>query len=261
MQGSKPGGRGPSGTASTAEPIVAQVPRHQRRRRDVAPLAVRGCSGALHKSVEPDRSPRSARVRPPRASASCPPSPTYPWAMPRRGAPVQHVPAVRFPFPLRLSPHRTVSPRSGPSTSPRRMAWSRRPAARQARRPGAAGCSTCRSGGWRGAAGPATWEMTTMRRTTTLVALATFPSFPFLFSLAWCRKTASKRRRRCRNVWGVGWGRSLSALALESQRLALAHHSRRRSMCGGEARDGRVGQQINVRRGRVIPLGHVGKLQ
>ena len=136
-----------------------------RRRRDVAPLAVRGCSGALHKSVEPERSPRSARVRPPRAWASCPPSPTCPRAMPRRGAPVQHVPAVRFPFPLRLSPHRTVSPRSGPSTSPRRMAWSRRPAARQARRPGTAGCSTCRSGGWRGAAGPATWEMATMRPT------------------------------------------------------------------------------------------------
>ena len=56
----------------------------------------------------------------------------------------------------------TVSPRSGPSTSPRRRAWSRRPAARRARRPGTAGCSTCRSGGWRGAAGPATWEMATM---------------------------------------------------------------------------------------------------
>ena len=162
LQGSKPGGRGPSGTASTAEHAVARVARRQRRRRDVAPSAVRGCSGALRKSVQPDRSPRSARVRPPRASASCPPSPTCPRAMPRRGTPVQHVPAVRFPFPLRLSPHRTVSPRSGPSTSPRRRAWSRRPAARPARRPGAAGCSTCRCGGWRGAAGPATWEMTTM---------------------------------------------------------------------------------------------------
>ena len=56
----------------------------------------------------------------------------------------------------------TVSPRSGPSTSPRRRAWSRRPAARPARRPGAAGCPTCRCGGWRGAAGPAAWEMATM---------------------------------------------------------------------------------------------------
>ena len=55
-----------------------------------------------------------------------------------------------------------MSPWSGPSTSPRRRAWSRRPAARRARRPGTAGCSTCRSGGWRGAAGPATWEMATM---------------------------------------------------------------------------------------------------
>ena len=45
LQGSKTGGRRPSGTASTAEPIVAGVPWRQRRRRDVAPLAVRGCSG------------------------------------------------------------------------------------------------------------------------------------------------------------------------------------------------------------------------
>ena len=114
-------------------------------------------------------------------------------------------------------------------------------------------------------AGPATWEMTTMtsRRTRTLVAVATFPSFPFLSFLfpAWSRRTASQRRCRRRNVPGVGWGRSLSALALESQRAALAHHLRRRSICGGEARDGWVGQQINVRRGRVISLAHVGKLQ
>ena len=75
------------------------------------------------------------------------------------------------------------------------------------------------------------------------------------------RRTASQRRCRRRNVPWVGWGRSLSALALESQRPALAHHLRRRSICGGEARDGWVGQQINVRRGRVISLGHVGKLQ
>jgi len=159
----------------------------------------------------------------------------------------------------------TVSPRSGPSTSPRRRAWSRRPAARPARRPGAAGCSTCRCGGWRGAAGPAAWEMATMTYETYKhsVAVATFPSFPFLSFLfpAWSRRTASQRRHRRRNVPGVGWGRSLSALALESQRAALAHHLRRRSICGGEARDGRVGQQINVRRGRVISLAHVGKLQ
>ena len=64
LQGSKPGGRGPSGTASTAEPIVAQVPWRQRHQRDVAPLAVRGCSGALRKSVQPESSPRSARERP-----------------------------------------------------------------------------------------------------------------------------------------------------------------------------------------------------
>jgi len=87
------------------------------------------------------------------------------------------------------------------------------------------------------------------------------PFLPFSFFLfpAWSRRAASQRRRRRRNVSGVGWGRSLSALALESQRLA--HHLRRRSICGGKARDGRVGQQINVRRGRVIPLAHVGKLQ
>ena len=55
-------------------------------------------------------------------------------------------------------------------------------------------------------------------------------------------------------------------LALKAPKLRLApaplaHHSRRRSICGGEARDGRVGQQKNVRRGRVISLAHVGKLQ
>ena len=101
MQGSKPGGRGPSGTASTAEPIVAQVPWRQRRRRDVAPLAVRGCSGALRKSVQPESSPRSARARPLRASASCPPSPGWARAMPRRGGPVQHCPPrCVFAFPL-----------------------------------------------------------------------------------------------------------------------------------------------------------------
>ena len=88
-----------------------------------------------------------------------------------------------------------------------------------------------------------------------------FLPLSFLFSHAWSRRTASQRRCRRRNVPGVGWGRSLSALALESQRAALAHHLRRRSICGGEARDGWVGQQINVRRGRVIPLPHVGKLQ
>jgi len=38
LQGSKPGGRGPSVTASTAEHAVARVARRQRRRRDVAPL-------------------------------------------------------------------------------------------------------------------------------------------------------------------------------------------------------------------------------
>ena len=158
-----------------------------------------------------------------------------------------------------------MSPRSGPSTSPRRRAWLRRPAARPARRPGAAGCSTCRSGGWRGAAGPATWEMTTMTYETYNDSRSPsyVPFLPFSFFLfpAWSRRTASQRRRRRRNVPGVGWGRSLSALALESQRPALAHHLRRRSICGGEARDGWVGQQINVRRGRVIPLAHVGKLQ
>ena len=87
LQGSKPGGRRPSGTASTAGHLPAQVPRRQRRQRDFAPLAVRGCSGALRKSVPPERSPRSARARPLRASASCPPSPTWAWAMPRRGPP------------------------------------------------------------------------------------------------------------------------------------------------------------------------------
>ena len=101
LQGSKTGGRRPSGTASTAEPIVAQVPRRQRRRRDVAPLAVHGCSGALRKSVPPERSPRSARARPLRASASCPPSPRWARAMPRRGGPVQHCPPrCVFAFPL-----------------------------------------------------------------------------------------------------------------------------------------------------------------
>ena len=101
LQGSKPGGRGPSGTASTAEHAVARVARRQRRRRDVAPLAVHGCSGALRKSVPPDRSPRSARVRPLRASASCPPSPRWARAMPRRGGPVQHCPPrCVFAFPL-----------------------------------------------------------------------------------------------------------------------------------------------------------------
>ena len=183
LQGSKPGGRGPSGTASTAEPIVAGVARRQRRRRDVAPLAVRGCSRALRKSVQPESSPRSARARPLRASASCPPSPTCPWAMPRRGAPraARARRGASSPFLFAVSSS-TVSPRSGPSTSPRRRAWSRRPAARPARRPGAAGCSTCRCGGWRGAAGPATWEMTTMTYETYKhsVAVATFPSFPCL---------------------------------------------------------------------------------
>ena len=102
MQGSKPGGRGPSGTASTAEHAVARVARRQRRRRDVAPLAVRGCSGALRKSVQPESSPRSARARPLRASASCPPSPRWARAMPRRGGPVQHCPPrCVFAFPLR----------------------------------------------------------------------------------------------------------------------------------------------------------------
>ena len=74
------------------------------------------------------------------------------------------------------------------------------------------------------------------------------PFLPFSFFLfpAWSRRTASQRRRRRRNVPRVGWGRSLSALALESQRPALAHHLRRWSICGDEARDGWVGQQINV---------------
>ena len=72
-----------------------------RRRRDVAPLAVRGCSGALRKSVQPESSPRSARARPLRASASCPPSPRWARAMPRRGGPVQHCPPrCVFAFPL-----------------------------------------------------------------------------------------------------------------------------------------------------------------
>ena len=101
MHGSKPGGRRPSGTASTAGHLPAQVPRRQRRRRDVAPLAVRGCSGALRKSVQPESSPRSARARPLRASASCPPSPRWARAMPRRGGPVQHCPPrCVFAFPL-----------------------------------------------------------------------------------------------------------------------------------------------------------------
>ena len=62
-----------------------------------------------------------------------------------------------------------------------------------------------------------------------------------------------------RSVW-------FSCLCI-SRQLTLAclhstpHHLRRRSICGGEARDGWVGQQINVRRGRVISLSHVGKLQ
>ena len=86
--------------------------------------------------------------------------------------------------------------------------------------------------------------------------------FAFLFfpPAAWSGRTASQRRHRRRNVPGVGWGRSLSALA-PSHTAALTHHLRKWSICGGEARNGWVGQQINVRRGRVIPLAHVGKLQ
>ena len=101
VQCSKPGCRTPSGTASTAGHLPAQIPWRQRRRRDVAPLAVRGCSGALRKSVQPESSPRSARARPLRASASCPPSPGWARAMPRRGGPVQHCPPrCVFAFPL-----------------------------------------------------------------------------------------------------------------------------------------------------------------
>ena len=162
MQGSKPGGGRPSGTASTAEHAVARVARRQRRRRDVAPLAVRGCCGALRKSVQPQSSPRSARARPLRASASCPPSPRWGRAMPRRGGPVQHCPPrCVFAFPLccllidRVAAVRSVdfaaeegvvAPPGGAPGTPAGCCW----------------LLHGRSGGWRGAAGPATWEMTTM---------------------------------------------------------------------------------------------------
>ena len=145
------------GPGAALQHLGEAAPEAWRRRRDVAPLAVRGCSGALHKSVEPERSAASADIGIVSTITEMPPGDAPPRcpraACAHRGA---------LPFPLRLSPHRSVSPWSGPSTSPRRRAWSRRPAARRARRPGTAGCSTCRSGGWRGAAGPATWEMATM---------------------------------------------------------------------------------------------------
>ena len=52
LQGSKPGGRTPSGTASTAGHLPAQFPRHQRRRRDVAPLPT-ASPGRSIKTVSP----------------------------------------------------------------------------------------------------------------------------------------------------------------------------------------------------------------
>ena len=89
------------GPGAALQHLGEAAPEAWRRRRDVAPLAVRGCSGALRKSVPPERCPRSARARPLRASASCPPSPRWARAMPRRGGPVQHCPPrCVFAFPL-----------------------------------------------------------------------------------------------------------------------------------------------------------------
>ena len=79
---------------------------------------------------------------------------------------------------------------------------------------------------------------------------------PFAFLFFFPSPGAERRRLSGgagADVWGVGWGRSLSALA-PSHTAALTHHLRKWSICGGEARNGWVGQQINVRRGRVIPL-------
>ena len=89
------------GPGAALQHLGEAAPEAWRRRRDVAPLAVRGCSGALRKSVQLESSPRSARARPLRASVSCPPSPGWAWAMPRRGGPVQHCPPrCVFAFPL-----------------------------------------------------------------------------------------------------------------------------------------------------------------
>ena len=75
------------------------------------------------------------------------------------------------------------------------------------------------------------------------------PFLPFSF-LFLCSPPGAEGRRpsggagaeMCR---GVGWGRSLSALA-PSRTAALTRHLRKWSICGGEARNGWVGQQINA---------------
>ena len=141
-------------------------------RRAVRDRRARGRCGHRHRV----RRHRDGPGRCPAAAAPC--------STARRGA--------SSPFLFAVSSS-TVSPRSGPSTSPRRRAWLRRPAARPARRPGAAGCSTCRCGGWRGVAGAFLITMTTMTYETYKDSRSrSYVHHPSLFSfLCWRRRTTA----------------------------------------------------------------------